>query len=121
MAKGYSLVELLVVLAIMAVLVGIIVVSALTFLDRAQDSAMQTEKAIVLKAIKTHQILGASQTDARIEPPPGPDAVRLDPQAADAPPFAQYLDAPTKYYYLWEEGGEGLRVYERADRNGKAF
>jgi len=121
MAKGYSLVELLIVLAIMAVLIGIIVVSALTFLDRAENRAMQTEKAIVLKAIKMHQTLSASQADARIAPPPGPDAVHIDPLAADAPPFAQYLDAPTKYYYLWEEGGEELRVYERADRSGKVF
>lgn len=121
MGKGYSLVELLVVLAIMAALIGVILMGALTFLDRAKGRAMQAEKAVVIKAIKAYLTLGDSEGGTAIAPHLGPDAVRIDPQAVDAPPFAPYLDAPTKYYYVWDEGGENLRVYERADRSGKSF
>jgi prepilin-type N-terminal cleavage/methylation domain-containing protein len=121
MAKAYSLVELLVVLAIMAVLIGIAVGSAVAFLDRAGDRAMQTEKATVLQAIKVYNTLAATQEDAKIEAQLGPDAMRIDPKSEDAPPFASYLDAHTKFFYLWDKDGEDLRVYDRADRSGKVF
>ncbi len=117
--RGYTFVELLLVLAILLILVGIAATSAIVFLQRARERAMAYEREVVSQAIAIYNTHNVPNGGDPIPPSPDADPVRIDPKAPSAPPFAKYLDAPTKYYYTWEAGGANLNVYSRADLDSR--
>lgn len=119
---GYTFLELLVVLAIIVILVGLVTAGVATYLDRTRGRSMQVEKETVFHAIGVYNVTDVDASDPTpIDASPGVDAMHIDPAAADSPPFAKYLDKVTKYYYTWEDEGENLIVYERADKTGRSY
>ncbi len=120
--SGYTLVEMLVVLAIIVVLIGLAVASASTYFDRTRGRSMRAEKEMVSQAIGVYNLSDAGDSgQALIAALVGADAVRIDPAAVDAPLFAKYLKTATKYFYAWENEGGNLIVYERADKTGRSY
>lgn len=115
--RGYTFIELLVVLAILIILIGIVATSALVFLQRTRERSMSYEREVVAQAIAIYNTYDLPDGGAPIPASPNADPMRIDPKAPSAPPFAKYLDSATKYYYTWEDGGGNLNVYSRADRD----
>lgn len=104
---GFTLLELLIVLAILAILIGLVALTVGRLRQTAMERSMGMEKEIVQRAIDSYNTVdiagGAPAIPARAV------AMPIIPGDADAP-FTKYLDKRTRYAYSWGEKGDNLNV-----------
>jgi len=101
---GFTFIELLIVITIMAILVGIVALSLGGLTDTTSETAKATEQDIVQTAIDTYNTqdvvidkgnaITAQATGAKITS--GGDS------------FGKYLHRDTNYCYTWGDGGADL-------------
>ncbi|NLD42169.1 MAG: prepilin-type N-terminal cleavage/methylation domain-containing protein [Chloroflexi bacterium] len=112
---GFTLVELLIVLGIVAVMVGVVAMSfqadapalaeAPAALGEMPAGEPAAEWQVVQTAIEAYNTFDVAEGAAAI--PPRAAAAAITPGDADAP-FAHYLKRPTVYAYAW--GAEGAAL-----------
>ncbi|MHB1296740.1 MAG: type II secretion system protein [Anaerolineae bacterium] len=107
--SGFTLLELLIVIAIIALLVGIVALNLNGFVEPSRAAAMQREREIVLKAIDVYETQDVESDGAAPIPAQGEPATIL---AGGTVPFSKYLKGNTVYTYTWDEDGKGLEVHE---------
>lgn len=129
--RGYTLIELLLVLAILAILIGVVAVAANAVLRAAARRAMQAERAVAEQALTMWLLLHAPALGA---PPADSEAAAalLAEAGAVAPteglegligagpafrfnaPITQgpgaFLSRPTKYWYTWRNAGQASQA-----------
>ena len=103
--RGYTMIELVVVISILGLIAAIVLPMLLGFMNRGRTEAALAEQVIVQKAVHQHMIDNDLQTiDAESEP------IQL---MAGEEPFGQYLDSNTGWTYTWDDCGlvsQGPRV-----------
>jgi prepilin-type N-terminal cleavage/methylation domain-containing protein len=109
MQRGFTLMELLIVLAILVVLAGIVSLGVGGLVDRTSRRAMRVEWEIVTKAMEAHNAQTADSKSAPTIAPCTTPSVITGSQSAT---FRQYLRHDTEYYYLWEADGDNLVVQD---------
>ncbi|MFA4836399.1 MAG: prepilin-type N-terminal cleavage/methylation domain-containing protein [Dehalococcoidia bacterium] len=91
--KGFTLVELLVVVAIMSVLIGVAVASFTGLIGSGGDESKDFELNAVQTAVDAYVAVTPTHTLA---------ARTVAAEVTSADPFASYLrHLPTKYQYTW--------------------
>lgn len=108
--RGFTLVELLVVLAILAILVAVVVPNLTGLLTGTTATAMKQEKDVVYNALDSFytqdikvDLLATTITAAT-------NWVTLAKGDDSTVAFTKYLRRDTKYYYSWGTNGVNLRV-----------
>lgn len=107
--EGFSLVELLIVIAIVAILVSIVAVNVTDVMAGVADPAMTAEKAAVQVAIDQYNTWDVAVKGA----PPIAASATAAQLTEGSTTFSKYLAAPTRFYYRWGDGGESLFVQAR--------
>lgn len=95
---GFTLVELLVTIAILAVLFGITTLTLSGVGTNAKTTSCNAEKAVVQSAIDIY--LAADSTDGTVT---AGTAVKVDKDTAD---FGKYLRSESLATYTWSDTGE---------------
>jgi len=98
---GFTLVELLVTIAIMSVLFGIVALSLRGIGSDATTQAKAAELAVVQSAV---DIYFAAETTAGTTITPRTVAATIASTDSDAP-FRTYMRLPTGYTYTWDTDG----------------
>ena len=106
--RGFTLVELLVVLAIMAILVAIVVPNLTALLPGAKEKAMNAERESVQAAIDAYNTEDVAVGD--LAPITGRDVADVIASGDTDAPFTKYLRSDTKYAYTWLAGGDDITV-----------
>ena len=105
-SRGLTLIELLIVLAILGILVSIVTMSVGGLVSRSRTTGMASELEIVETAIDIY-----NAQDRLVDPIGNPDLsaqsswVQCTPSTTG---FGQYLKRTTKYYYQWTARGANL-------------
>lgn len=108
--KGFTLVELMIVIIILAVLTGIAVPSYMALRNRARESATESEMKNIATALELHQAdLEDYPTTAEYTANPSAIAAYMDPiPAADSWGVAYaYVSADGSAYTLTSNGADG--------------
>ncbi|MFP3855330.1 MAG: type II secretion system protein [Anaerolineales bacterium] len=98
--KGFTLVELLVTISILAVLFGIATLTLTGLNTDAQDTVCDAEAAIVQSAMDIYMAEDASNTIAA--------SVSEATISAGSGGFTDYLRRDTRGSYTWEDDGDNL-------------
>lgn len=112
---GFTLVELLIVLAILAVLLSITAYGTVELTRRAKQTAMLAEKERVQHSIDTYNIVDVGVDDAEEIQGLTGLACKLSPDSTA--PFATYLREETQFYYAWQYRGEELQVFDSPEES----
>ncbi|MBM4466662.1 MAG: type II secretion system protein [Chloroflexi bacterium] len=115
--RGFTLVELLVVLAILAILVAIVVPNLTGLLTGTTTTAMKQEKDVVQNAIDSYYTQDIKVDLKATEIPASNTAAQLTFDA-NANAFTKYLRRNTKYFYSWNTDGANLTVCPNATGDG---
>ena len=107
--KGFTLIEMLIVLMILGILVAFVVLKGDDFLAWTVERAMATEKDRVQSAIDAYNTQDVTVDEAAHIPARNTPAV-ITLSDADAP-FSKYLRRATRYLYSWDADGENLNIY----------
>ena len=105
MQGGFTLMEILIVVAILAVLAGIVSLGAGPILDRASQRAMRVEWEVVDKAMDAYN---ACISEAEALPTIAPCTTPSVITGSQSLTFRKNLRNDTTYYYLWEAGGDNF-------------
>lgn len=108
--RGVTAIELLFVLAILAVLIIIVTNKGGALVGPAQEQTMDAERALVMTAIAAYNLMDVDANNAPGIPPRNVSARILMSDVAAAP-FVKYLARNTKFRYTWESAGENVMVY----------
>jgi len=101
--EGFSLVELLIVLAILGILVGISALGVTGFMAHAEDRGMRVEEERVAHGVDAY--LTQDVTVDGLNLPPRVEPAIIAASDVDAP-FVRYLRRlPTRYAYAWTADG----------------
>jgi len=107
--RGFTIVELLLVLAILGILLGVVVYALTRVMGTVRLRGMLTERRTVETAVDAYVALNEEPAI----PPRAIPAV-INPGDADAP-FAMYLSGSTKYRYRWYADGFGIHSPDDLD------
>ncbi len=129
--RGYTLIELLMVLAILALLIGIVAAAGVAMSRAAARRAMQSERAVVEQALTMWLLLhapalGAPPADSEsaaallaeagaVAPTEGLEGLigagpvfRFNAPNTNGP--GAYLSRPTKYWFTWRDAGHASQA-----------
>jgi len=118
---AFTIVELLVVLAIISVIFGIAAAAGYRMIATTRAHTMTLEKRAVVQAMIAYRAASPDSGHQPIAAQEGPPAGRIGVEDGVMPPFAIYLKGPTEFYYTWSEGGRGLRVYRTPDLDSESY
>jgi len=97
--SGFTLVELLVVVAIIIALAAVIIPSVASFADKGDEGAKAAEQDNVQTAIDTYMADNGTATV-------GTNLVTATATLSGDPDLTTYLRTlPTKYFYCWDAAG----------------
>jgi prepilin-type N-terminal cleavage/methylation domain-containing protein len=110
MEKGFTLVEMMVVVGIISVLATVTTTSVVKSIDQAESGAQQAEKQSVKTAL---HVMMAAQGISVITSRSGEVSVNhwaALPAGPGASPLSNYLDSPsTTYFYCYDASGNITR------------
>jgi prepilin-type N-terminal cleavage/methylation domain-containing protein len=103
--EGYTLIELLIVIAIIAILVSIVSINFTGIMDQVNGVAIEAELQSVQLAVDRYNTwdVGVNGSTAITSNSP---ASKIS--ISGGPVFAKYLSGQTKYCYTWEAAGANL-------------
>jgi len=102
-SRGLTLIELLIVLAILGILVSIVTMSVGGLVNTSRTAGMDSELEIVETAIDIY-----NAQDRVVDPVGNPELTEQSSWVQCAPSatgFGKYLNSTTKYYYQWAVAG----------------
>ena len=109
MQRGFTLMELLIVLAILVVLAGIVSLGVGGIVDKTSRRAMRVEWEIVSKALEAYE---AQTTESDSAPTIAPCPIPSVITGSQSLTFREYILNDTTYDYLWKAGGDNLGVQD---------
>ena len=110
--RGFTLVELLIVLAILGILIGVVTMSVGTLVSTARERGMKAERETVRAAIDVYntQDVALDGTTALTAVGDTTTHHQIGSGTDTDAPFNKYLVRASKYYYTWGTGGANLLV-----------
>jgi prepilin-type N-terminal cleavage/methylation domain-containing protein len=103
--EGYTLIELLIVIAIIAILVSIVSINVTGIMDQVNDVAIDAELQTVQLAVDRYNTWDVGVSGFTVITGNSP-ASKIS--ISGGPVFAKYLSGQTKYCYTWGADGADL-------------
>ena len=112
--RGFTLAELLVIVAILALLFGLSALALRGVHPRVEEVAQQGEYDVVDKALQICRVQATCA--AQIAPVASPQTV-----GPETPGFGSYLRRPSRYTYTWDDEGELTTFLAVSGGGGSGF
>ena len=105
--RGFTIIEMLVVIGIIAVLSAVVAPDMLNFSGKGRQGAMDQERASVQTAMKAMMsTTGTTTLNARSAPTDSSNAWNTLPTGTKTEVLESYLEtSPTNYFYCWDNLG----------------